>query len=91
MFSNLKRMVEKNNIASIIFILGNEDATLRKTYDTYKIVFEGEEGFEEHEVSENNFFKYLENGMKKIAFSGEYKISNTVKTETVCSFLIKRI
>lgn len=91
MFSNLKRMIEKNHLASVIFILDEGDITLRKTWSDYKVVFECNEGFAEYETSEAKFLKYLENAMQKFAFSGDFKIINTVKTESVCSFMIKRI
>ncbi len=91
MLSNLKNMVKNNNLASVILIFDEGDITLRRQWSEYKVILEGEDGFEEHKVSENNFFKYLENGIKKIAFSGEFRIANTVKTDTICSFLVKRV
>lgn len=91
MFSNLKNMVKENNLASVIFILDNGDITLRREWSDYKVIFEVNEGFEEYKVSEIQLFQYLENAMKKFTFSGEYKISNTVKTPTICSFRIENV
>ena len=91
MFSNLKNMVKENNLASVIFILDNGDITLRREWSDYKVLFEVNEGFEEHKVSEVQFFQYLENAMKKFSYSGEFKIVNTVKTPTICSFRIENI
>lgn len=91
MFSNLKNMVKANNLASVIFILDNGDITLRREWSDYKVVFEANEGFEEHKISEVQFFQYLENAMKKFSYSGEFKIVNTVKAPTICSFRIENI
>lgn len=91
MFSNLKNMVKENNLASVIFILDNGDITLRREWSDYKVLFEANEGFEEYKVSEVSFFQYLENAMKKFSYSGKFKIVNTVKTSTICSFRIENI
>lgn len=90
MFSNLKRMVKENNYSSIIFLLEEGTIKLRKRINMYQVILEGSEGFEEHEVSENEFFKYLENAMKSICFSGKYKIYETDKMSAICTFSIKR-
>lgn len=91
MFSNLKKMIEEKRFSSIIFLMPeNSEIKMKRNADDYKIIFQANEGFEEHNVSKDKFLKYLENAMKKITFSGDWKIVKTIKGDTVCSFKIER-
>lgn len=91
MFSNLKKMIEEKRFSSIIFLMPeNSEIKMERNADDYNIIFQVNEGFEEHNVSKDKFLKCLENAMKKFAFSGDWKIVRTVKGNTVCSFRIER-
>lgn len=91
MFSNLKKMVKENKFSSIIFLMPeNSEIKFKRKDNKYIVLLTVPSEFEEHEISENDFFKYLENGLKKIAFSGDWKIVKTVKMDTICSFKIER-
>lgn len=91
MFSNLKRMIEEKRFSSIIFLMPeNSEIKMKRDADDYNIIFQANEGFEEHRVSKDKFLQYLENAMNKFAFSGDWKIVRTVKGNTVCSFKIER-
>lgn len=94
MFSNLKRMVEEKNYSSIIFIfdeLGQDEIKFQKMDKEYLIRFTSAEAFEEHQFTKEKFNEHLETLLKKILYTGDYKILNTVKGITVCSFKIKKI
>lgn len=91
MFSNLKKMVQENRFSSIIFLMPeNSEIKFKRKENRYIVLLIIPSGFEEYEISENDFFKYLENGLKKITFSGDWKIVRTIKMDTVCSFEIER-
>lgn len=90
MFSNLKKMVQENRFSSIIFLMPeNSEIKFKRKENKYIVLLIVPSGFEEHEISENDFFKYLENGLKKICFGDKFKIVNTIKMDTTCSFRVE--
>lgn len=94
MFSNLKRMVEEKRFSSIIFIfdeLGQDEIKFQRMGEEYLIRFTTTEAFEEHQFTKEKFDGYLETLLKKILYKGDYKILNTIKGTTVCSFRVKKI
>lgn len=92
MFSNLKRMVEEKRFSSIIFLMPeNSEIKFQRTGEEYLIRFTSEEAFEEHQFTKEKFNEHLEILLKKILYTGDYKILNTVKGNTVCSFKVKKL
>lgn len=89
MFSNLKKMVQENKFSTIIFYMPeNTKIEMERKKDKYTVLFVIPSEFKEFEITENEFFKYLENAMKSICFSGKYKITNNNKLTSVCSFTV---
>lgn len=94
MFSNLKRMVEEKRFSSIIFIfdeLGQDEIKFQRMDKEYFIRFTSAEAFEEHQFTKEKFNEHLEILLKKILYTGDYKILNTIKGMTVCSFKVKKL
>lgn len=92
MFSNLKRMVEENRFSSVIFLMPeNSEIKFQRMDEEYLIRFTTTEAFEELQFTKEKFDGYLETLLKKILYKGDYKILNTIKGTTVCSFRVKKI
>lgn len=90
MFNNLKRMIKENRFSSVIFLMPeNSEIKFKRKDNKYIVLLTIPSEFEEHEISENDFLKYLENGLKEICFGNKFKIVNTIKMDTVCSFKVE--
>lgn len=91
MFNSLKKMIEEKRFSSIIFFTRNVELKMERMEDNYNVIFQAKEGFEEYSITKEEFLKYLENIMQKLVFKRSgWRIINTVKMNTVCSFRIEK-